>query len=72
MKSRRHVVRFVSRKPSACISRRAGLETHAGFHHGVNQFCCQLLRGHTKLESTVRYLGIEVDDALTISEQVEL
>ena len=32
----------------------------------------QLLRGQTKLESTVRYLGIEVDDALTISEQVEL
>jgi hypothetical protein len=28
--------------------------------------------GHTKLESTVRYLGIEVDDALSISEQVEL
>jgi site-specific recombinase XerC len=32
----------------------------------------QLLLGHTKLESTVRYLGIEVDDALNISEQVEL
>jgi integrase len=32
----------------------------------------QLLLGHTKLESTVRYLGIEVDDALTISEQVEI
>ena len=32
----------------------------------------QLLLGHTKLESTVRYLGIEVDDALAISEQVEL
>jgi hypothetical protein len=31
-----------------------------------------LLLGHTKLESTVRYLGIEVDDALSISEQVEL
>jgi hypothetical protein len=30
----------------------------------------QLLLGHTKLESTVRYLGIEVDDALAISEQV--
>lgn len=29
----------------------------------------QLLLGHTKLESTVRYLGIEVDDALEISEQ---
>jgi integrase len=32
----------------------------------------QLLLGHTKLESTVRYLGIEVDDALHISEQVDL
>ena len=32
----------------------------------------RLLLGHTKLESTVRYLGIEVDDALSISEQVEL
>ena len=32
----------------------------------------QLLLGHTKLESTVRYLGVEVDDALTISEQVDL
>ena len=32
----------------------------------------QLLLGHTKLESTVRYLGIEVDDALTISEQTEV
>jgi site-specific recombinase XerC len=32
----------------------------------------QLLLGHTKLESTVRYLGIEVDDALSIAEQVEL
>jgi integrase len=32
----------------------------------------QLLLGHTKLESTVRYLGIDVEDALGISEQVEL
>ena len=32
----------------------------------------QLLLGHTRLESTVRYLGIEVEDALSISEQVEL
>lgn len=31
----------------------------------------QLLLGHTKLESTVRYLGIEVDDALEISEKTE-
>ena len=32
----------------------------------------QLLVGHTKIESTVRYLGIEVDDALEIAEQVEI
>jgi integrase len=31
-----------------------------------------LLLGHTKLESTVRYLGIEVDDALEIAEQTEV
>ena len=32
----------------------------------------QLLLGHTKLESTMRYLGIEVDDALEIAEQTEV
>ena len=32
----------------------------------------QLLLGHTKLESTVRYLGVEVDDALEISEKTEI
>jgi hypothetical protein len=40
--------------------------------------CCRtagctprLLLGHTKIESTVRYFGIEVDDALAIAEQVD-
>jgi integrase len=32
----------------------------------------QLLLGHTKIESTVRYLGVEVDDALAIAEEVEI
>jgi integrase len=32
----------------------------------------QLLLGHTKIESTVTYLGIEVDDALAIAEQVDV
>jgi len=32
----------------------------------------QLLLGHTKLESTMLYLGVEVDGALRIAEQVEL
>ena len=37
-----------------------------------NLRACQLLLGHRKLESTVRYLGIEVDDALELSLQVDL
>jgi site-specific recombinase XerC len=32
----------------------------------------QLLLGHTKIDSTVRYLGVEVDDALVIAEQTEI
>ena len=37
-----------------------------------NLRACQLLLGHTKLESTVRYLGVEVDDALELLEALEL
>jgi integrase len=64
---------------------RAGLDSSADGTHSMrrtkaaqiyrktgNLRAVQLLLGHTKLESTVRYLGIEVDDALSISEQVEL
>jgi integrase len=64
---------------------RAGLDSAAYGTHSMrrtkaaqiykktgNLRAVQLLLGHTKLESTVRYLGIEVDDALSISEQVEL
>jgi site-specific recombinase XerC len=32
----------------------------------------QLLLGHSKIESTVRYLGVEVDDALEIAEKAEV
>jgi len=32
----------------------------------------QLLLGHTKVDSTVRYLGIEVDDALAVAEQIDV
>ena len=32
----------------------------------------QLLLGHSKLESTVSYLGVEIDDALEASEQMEV
>lgn len=32
----------------------------------------QLLLGHTKIESTVRYLGIEIDDAIDIAEKIDI
>lgn len=32
----------------------------------------QLLLGHAKIETTMRYLGVEVDDALRLAEQIEL
>lgn len=64
---------------------RAGLDSAAYGTHSMrrtkaaqiykktgNLRAVQLLLGHRKLESTVRSLGIEVDDALSISEQVEL
>jgi integrase len=37
-----------------------------------NLRAAQLLLGHTKIESTVRYLGIEVDDALATAEQIDV
>ncbi len=37
-----------------------------------NLRACQLLLGHTKLESTVRYLGFEADGTLVLSEQIDL
>jgi len=33
---------------------------------------CNFLLGHQKKESTVRYLGVEVDDALEIAERIEV
>ena len=32
----------------------------------------QLLLGHTKMDGTVRYLGVDLDDALTLSEGIDL
>lgn len=56
-----------------------GLRLHGNQHKATliykrtrNLRAVQLLLGHSKLESTVRYLGIEVDDALEISEQTEI
>jgi site-specific recombinase XerC len=42
------------------------------YHRTKNLRAVQLLLGHSKLDSTVRYLGIEIDDALEISEQIDV
>lgn len=42
------------------------------YRRTANLRAVQLLLGHTKIESTVRYLGIEVDDAIAIAEQVDI
>ncbi len=42
------------------------------YHRTKNLRAIQLLLGHTKLESTVRYLGIDIDDALEMAEKTEL
>lgn len=77
--STRQYARVVHRWVSAI-----GLDDTAGTHtmrrtkasliyrRTKNLRAVQLLLGHTKLESTVRYLGIEVDDALEMAEQTEV
>ena len=51
----------LQRTKARLISRRTG-----------NLGAVQLLLDHTKIESTVRYLGIEVHDALAIADQVDV
>ena len=53
--------RTLRRTKATFIYRRAG-----------NLRAVQLLLGHTKIDSTVRYFGIEVADALAIAEQVDV
>ncbi len=42
------------------------------YHRTKNLRAIQLLLGHKTLESTVRYLGIEIDDALEMAEKTEV
>ena len=61
----------LTRRPTAPIQCGAPKPTLI-YRRTRNLRAVQLLLGHTKLESTVRYLGIEVDDALEIAEQTEV
>jgi integrase len=49
------------RRAKAVLIRRTG-----------NLRAVQLLLRHSKIESTVRYLGIEVDDAIEIAEKIDI
>lgn len=66
-------VRMIGRNPSACGTHSLRRTKVGLIYKKTGPLCaCQLLLGHGKLESTIRYLGIEVDDALGSSEQVDL
>jgi site-specific recombinase XerC len=57
---------------SRCASPQRKSDATLIYRRTGNLRAVQLLLGHTKIESTVRYLGIEVDDALVIAEQVDV
>src|SRR5476649_73219 len=69
MKPRSSEQRAASRAGKDCLQFLLVLRFILQKQHEQN---AQLLLGHTKTESTVRYLGIEVDDALAIAEQGDL
>ena len=58
---RRYGTHSISRTKAALIYKKTG-----------NLRAVQLLLGHSKLESTVKYLGIEVDDAKELAERIDI
>ena len=50
----------------------AAHESHIDLQKTGNLRAVQLLLGHTKMNSTVRYLGVELEDALAIAEAIEI
>ena len=49
-----------------------GPQGHIIYKATGNLRAVQILLGHTKIESTVRYLGVDVEDALTLAEGTEI
>ena len=66
-------VELIGLEPSGCGTYSLGLTKVCLLNKKTgNLRACQLLLGHTKLESTVRYLGVELGDALLMSKALEL
>lgn len=64
-------------QPSVCGAKtmartRSGERRHRSSKATGNLRAVQLLLGHTKIESAVRYLGVDVEDALTLAEHTEV
>src|SRR5215467_581696 len=74
----RQYARLVSEWVSGIGLDRLKFATHSMRRTKVTLICtgnlraAQLLLGHQKIESTVRYLGVEIDDALEIAEKIEV
>jgi integrase len=61
LKARYYGTHSLRRTKAAMIYKQAG-----------NLRAVQILLGHTKIESTVRYLGVDVEDALELAEATEV
>ncbi len=70
--TRRLIAPRQTRKSSICSTKRWPGKATLIYRRTKNLRAVQLLLGHTNLDSTVRYLGIEIDDALEMSEQIDV
>jgi site-specific recombinase XerC len=58
--------------PSSALTRLRRTKAVLIYRRTGNLRAVQLLLGHARIESTVRYLGIEVDDAIEIAEKIDI
>ncbi|MCI2393271.1 tyrosine-type recombinase/integrase [Aliiroseovarius sediminis] len=66
-------VTSIGLEPSGCGTHSLRRTKAAKTYRKTGNLCAvQLLLGHTKVDNTVRYLGIEVEDALNVAERIDL
>jgi integrase len=78
--SKRQYARLIDEWITAIGLRRAEYGTHSLrrtkasmiYKATGNLRAVQILLGHTKIENTVRYLGVDVEDALLLAERTEI